>query len=90
MNKTEFIRELSKKSKLTQKDCSNCLNAITQLVSQTLKKGGNVSLLGFGKFEVKHRKARRSFNPQTRKQIMLPASRIPKFKPGKALKTAIS
>ncbi len=89
MNKAEFIKELSKKSKLTQKDCANCLNAMTQLVTQTLRKGENVTLIGFGKFQVKHRNARKTFNPQTKKQMLIPANKVPQFKPGKALKEAI-
>lgn len=90
MNKTEFIKELSQKANLTQKDCYNCLNALTTLVSQTLKRGDNVTLVGFGKFEVKHRSERMSFNPQTRKKMMVPASITPAFKPGKSFKEAIS
>lgn len=90
MNKAEFIRELSKKSKLTQKDCANCLNAITELVTKTLKKGDNVTLVGFGKFQVKHRNARKTFNPQTKRQMLLPANRVPHFKPGKSFKEVIS
>lgn len=89
MNKAEFIKELSKKTKLTQKDCLNCLNAITNLVSETLKSGEDVMLVGFGKFEVKYRKARKSFNPYTKKQMIVPASKVPHFKAGKAFKEAI-
>lgn len=89
MNKAQFVKELSKKAKLTQKDCANCLNALTDLVSQTLKKGDSVSLIGFGKFEVKHRRARKSYNPQTKRQMLLPANSVPHFKPGKGLKQAV-
>lgn len=90
MNKTEFVRELSKKTKLTQKDCANCLNALTQVITKTLKQGDNVTLIGFGKFQVKHRNARKTFNPQTKRAMQLPASKIPQFKAGKAFKQAIS
>lgn len=90
MNKQEFVKELSAKSNLTQKDCYNCLNALTSLVSQTLKRGDNVTLVGFGKFEVKHRSERMSYNPQTRKKMRIPATKSPAFKPGKAFKEAIS
>lgn len=90
MNKSELVKELSKKSKLTQKECATCLNALTELVSETLKKGRDVRLVGFGKFIVKHRPARKSFNPQTRKQMIIPATNVPQFKAGKALKEAIT
>lgn len=90
MNKLEFIKEISKKSKMTQKDCANCLNSITQIIQNTLKKGDNVNLVGFGKFEVKHRMARRSFNPKTREINLIPATNVPSFKPGKNLKQSIS
>lgn len=90
MNKQEIVKELSKKTKLTQKECANCLNALTELVTNTLKRGDSVNLVGFGKFQVKHRTARRTFNPHTKRQIMLPASKVPQFKAGKAFKQAIS
>ena len=90
MNKAQFVKELSKKSRLTQKDCLTCLNALTEVVTKTLKKGDAITLVGFGKFQVKHRNARKSFNPQTKKQILLPSNRVPQFKPGKAFKQAIS
>ena len=89
MNKTEFVKEISKKSKMTQKDCNNCLNAITQIIQKSLKNGDNINLVGFGKFEVKHRMARKSYNPQTRKVSMLPESKVPSFKPGKQLKNVV-
>ena len=89
MNKAEFVKEISKQSKLTQKDCNNCLNAITQIIQKSLKRGDNINLVGFGKFEVKHRMARRSFNPQTKKVNMIPASKVPSFKPGKTLKNVV-
>lgn len=89
MNKSEFVKEISKKSKLTQKDCNNCLNAITQIIQNTLKHGDNINLVGFGKFEVKHRAKRKNFNPHTKRINVLPASRVPTFKPGKTLKTFV-
>ena len=63
MNKTEFIKELSKKTKLTQKDCGLCLNEMTNLLQTALSSGDSVNFIGFGKFEVKHRKQRKVFNP---------------------------
>ena len=89
MNKSELITELSKVSKLTKKDCNACLDALTQVVSKSLSKGENVTLTGFGKFEVKNKKARNSFNPHLRKTVLLPASKLPSFKAGKNLKEAV-
>ena len=90
MNKSELVTEISKKSRLTKKDCELCLNAITQIIQHALKHGDNVNLVGFGKFEVKHRVARKSFNPQTKRVNLIPACNVPSFKPGKTLKSMIS
>ncbi len=86
MNKAELVNEISKLSRLTKKDCNSCINALTQVVSTSLKRGDNISLTGFGKFEVKNRKSRNSYNPVARRTIRLPASKVPHFKPGKTLK----
>lgn len=89
MNKAELVKNLSKTSKLTQKDCTNCLNALMQIVTNTLKCGDNVNLIGFGKFQVKNKNSRKAFNPQTKKEVVLPATKSPYFKPAKNLKQAI-
>lgn len=89
MNKTEFIKELSKKTKLTQKECGHCLNAISNILAKTLQKGEDIQFVGFGKFGVKYRNERMSFNPQTKTNIRIPASKTPSFKAGKYLKEAI-
>ncbi len=89
MNKAELVKNLSKESRLTQKDCGNCLNALMEIVKSTLKNGDNVNLIGFGKFQVKNKNARKAFNPQTKKEFVLPASKMPYFKPAKNLKQAI-
>ena len=89
MNRNEFVTQIAKKSKLTKKDCSLCLEAITQIIQDTLKRGDNVSLVGFGKFEVKHRATRLSFNPQTKRLQTIKAKKVPSFKAGKSLKSAI-
>ena len=90
MNKTQFIKEISKESNLTQKDCKLCLDVITSLISKALKDGDNISLVGFGKFEAKKRNARTFFNPKTKKSINMPESVIPSFKAGKSLKDAVN
>lgn len=89
MNKSQLVKSMSKKSKLTQKDCKVCLEALTKIIEQSLKTGENINLVGFGKFDIKYRNSRNLFNPYTKKNIMLPASKMPVFKPGKTLKEAI-
>lgn len=89
MNKAELINELSKTSKLTKKDCTSCLNALTEIVSTALRKGENISLMGFGKFEVKNKRARNSYNPYLKKIVKVPSRLMPTFKPGKNLKDAV-
>ncbi len=89
MNKAQFVKLLSEKSKLSQKDCKTCLEAVTLVVEQSLQRGESVSLVGFGKFDVKYRNSRKLFNPQTRKNITIPATKVPVFKAGKSLKEAI-
>lgn len=90
MNKSELIREISKVSRLTKKDCTTCLNALTSVVSKELGRGENITLSGFGKFEVKNKRARNSYNPYLKKTVRLPSKLIPTFKPGKNLKDAVS
>ena len=89
MNKTEFVRELSRRMKMTQKDAQNALNAITTLVTQRLSLGDNVNLLGFGKFEIKYKSSRYYFSPKTGKREYLPPTKTPIFKASKALKQHI-
>ena len=89
MNKTEFIKELSKNTKLTQKDCGLCLNEITKLLQKTLCSGDAVNFIGFGKFSVKERKQRLTYNPITKDNMVLPACKLPIFKPGKNFKKAV-
>ena len=89
MNKTEFIKKLSKKSKLSLKECKNYLEVMSSIISDTLKSGDNISLIGFGKFEAKKRSARKFFNPITLKSITMPETIVPTFKAGKNLKDAM-
>jgi DNA-binding protein HU-beta len=89
MNKSTLVKEVSKKTSLSQKDSLNALNALTTIITDTLKKGDNVSLLGFGKFEVRQRKARKSINPRTREPIMISACKAPVFRVSKTFKEAV-
>ena len=90
MNKTELVEAIAKKSGLSKKDSEAALNAFTDTVGKTLKKGDKIQLVGFGTFEVTKRSARTGRNPQTGATIKIPASKAPKFKPGKALKDLVN
>ncbi len=86
MNKTELVAAIAEQAEISKKDAEKALKAFTDVVSEELKKGGKVQLVGFGTFEVAERKEREGRNPQTKKTIKIPASKAPKFKAGKALK----
>ena len=90
MNKTELVEAIAKEASLTKKDAEKALNALTDAVSKELKKKGKVQLVGFGTFETTKRAARTGKNPQTGEAIKIPASVVPKFKAGKALKDAVN
>ncbi len=90
MNKAELVKQVSSVCKLTQKECHNCLTALTTIIEQSLKKGDSINLVGFGKFDVRKRSKRMSYNPHTKKKVMISSKKVPYFKPGKNLKQAIS
>ena len=90
MNKNELIAAMSEISGLSKKDCETALNAFTEAVEQALKAGDKVQLVGFGSFEIRARAARIGRNPKTKEEIKIPASKVPAFKPGKALKDAVA
>ena len=90
MNKTELVANIAEKSGLTKKDAEKALGAFFESVQQALIEGDRVQLIGFGTFEVKERAARKGRNPQTGKEIAIPAAKNPVFKAGKALKDAVN
>ena len=75
---------------LSKKDTENAINAAIEVISQSLAEGDKVQLVGFGAFEVKCRAERIGRNPKTKESIKIPASKVPVFKPGKALKDIVS
>lgn len=89
MNKTELIAAIAEKAGIAKKDADKALAAFIESVTEELKAGGKVQLVGFGTFEVKERAARTGINPQTKQQIKIAASKAPVFKAGNAFKTAI-
>ncbi len=90
MNKTELIVAMADQAGISRKDAEKALKAFTDVVTDELKKGGKVQLVGFGTFEVSERAAREGRNPQTKETIQIEASKAPKFKAGKALKDMVN
>ncbi len=90
MNKTELIAAVAEKSGLTRKDSEKAVNAALEAVTESLVKGEKVTLVGFGTFAAKDRAARTAHNPRTGEEIPVPATRVPDFKAGSALKDAVA
>ncbi|WP_308639134.1 HU family DNA-binding protein [Paenibacillus silvisoli] len=90
MNKTELIAKVAELTDLSKKDASKAVDAVFDVISESLQGGDKVQLVGFGNFEVKSREARKGRNPQTGEEIDIPASKIPSFKAGKSLKDLVS
>lgn len=90
MNKTELVAAMAEQTQLSKKDAEAALKAFIDVVSDELKKGEKVQLVGFGTFEVVERAAREGVNPATGEKMTISASRSPKFKAGKALKDKVN
>jgi DNA-binding protein HU-beta len=90
MNKSDLIAAIAAKTGDTKKNAEASLNAFVEAVTESLKKGDKVQLVGFGSFEVRKRAARKGRNPQTKEEIKIPASKAPVFKAGKALKDLVN
>lgn len=90
MNKSELIEAIAASADISKAAAGRALDAITDSITNALKEGDQVALVGFGTFLVKERAARTGRNPQTGKPIDIPASNIPSFKAGKALKDAVN
>lgn len=89
MNKNRLIAIIAEKSGLTKKDAEAALNAYTDAVTEALRDGDSVQMIGFGTFEVKERAARKGHNPRTGEVVEIADCKVPSFKAGKALKDAI-
>ena len=90
MNKTEFIAAVAEKAEISKKDSEKALKAFVDVVTEQLKAGDKVQLVGFGTFEVSEREEREGRNPQTGNTMTIAACKASKFKAGKALKDAIN
>ena len=90
MNKAEFIDAVASKGDISKSDAESAVNAVLDSLTDAMAKGDQVTLVGFGTFLVRPRKARQGRNPQTGATIDIPASNAPSFKAGKALKDAVN
>ena len=90
MNKVELIAAVTEKTGMSKKDAEKAVSAVLESVVEAVSSGDKVQLVGFGAFEVKCRAARIGRNPKTKESIQIPASKVPVFKPGKALKDTVA
>ena len=90
MNRAELVEAMANKTGMSKAASDEAVKAFIEVVSEELKKGGKVQLVGFGTFEVSERAAREGRNPQTGAVMKIKASKAPKFKAGKALKDAVN
>lgn len=90
MNKTELIATVAEKAELSKKDAEKAVSAVFEGITESLKAGDKVALVGFGTFDVKDREERLAKNPRTGEPVVVPATRVPLFKAGKGLKDAIA
>ena len=90
MNKTELVAAIAAKTELSKKDAEKVLSAVLETVAETLAAGKKVQLVGFGTFEAKERGERTAKNPRTGETVSVPATRVPAFKAGQALKNKLA
>ena len=90
MNKTELIAAVAEKTDLSKKDADAAVSAVLGAITDALKAGDKIQLVGFGTFEVSNRAAKQGRNPRTGETMTVPASKVPAFKAGKALKDAVA
>ncbi len=90
MNKSELVSNIAQKVGSSKKSAEENLDAMIEIISEELKNGNNIKLVGFGNFETRKRAARKGRNPRTKEEIKIPASTVPVFKAGKALKDAVN
>ena len=89
MNKTDLIAAMARRAGLTQNESERALDAFLEILGTTLRDGGKIQLTGYGTFEVRERAERMGRNPQTGEDMVIPATRVPAFKPGKILKDLV-
>lgn len=89
MNKAELIERISKKAKMNKTQTENILDAAIDIIQGTISEGGEVKIVGFGTFDRAARKERNGRNPKTGTSIVIPATRVPRFRPGKEFRTMV-
>ena len=89
MNKSELIEQVAERADIRRGEAEAAVNALTEVVKETLQRGGDVAITGFGKFSVAERGARQGVNPQTGERIQIAASKAPKFSAGADFKKAL-
>lgn len=89
MNKSDLVVSVAKKANITKKAASDAVEATLSTIQESLAQGEKVTLVGFGTFDVRDRKQRKGVNPSTGKEIIIPATKVPAFKAGKALKESV-
>lgn len=90
MNKAELIDAVAKDGKISKKDAAAAVDAMINTVTNAMKKGDKVTLVGFGTWEVRKRAARKGVNPRTGEAIKIKATKVVSFKPGAAIKQAVA
>ncbi len=90
MNKTELVAKMAESADLTKAEAARALKSFEETVAEAMKSGDKISIVGFGSFETSSRAARTGRNPQTGKEIQIPAAIVPKFKAGKTLKDSVN
>ncbi|MVX57786.1 HU family DNA-binding protein [Parasutterella muris] len=89
MNKQELVEKVAEKSGISKSQSAKTINAVLETITEELVNGGCVNLIGFGNFKVTDRKSRPGRNPTTGEVIEIPAAKVPRFTPGKALKDSV-
>ena len=90
MNKTEYVDAVAERADVQKSDAAKIVDSLVEVIGEQLKKGDQITLVGFGTFLVSKREARKGRNPRTGEEIQIAASNVPRFKPGKALKESIN
>ena len=89
MTKQEFVDQVASESGLSKSEATKAVDTFLEVITDTLKRGGEVNFTGFGKFSVADRGARQGVNPQSGERIQIPATRVPRFSAGSSLKNAV-
>ena len=89
MTKQEFVDSIADRAQLNKRDAAKAVDAFIDTITDTLRRGGDVSFTGFGKFSTSNRAARQGVNPRTGERVQIAASRVPKFSAGSQLKSAV-